>query len=274
MAASCRRFSCCSVPLVVMRELQRQRQRTRGVTLEPKGGQEADEPQDTAEDDHGLESTFTAQSDAGEVDPNMLKYIEEQMRKDEADGAAAAKPADDEDGLYVTPAHLQGARMCHAPGHCEALLRLLSAIRSAHFGGRGARHVPVAADLRACALLRTQLVDGFARPCVRQLMWLCDATSQAQHRRHTSSCLCQRVSERFYLWKCKHNTIGISRSTCITSITADPRLECRAGAWALRGCCVGIAREHGRRSFPTPILSRYGVSVRRCAGPWGACGAR
>eukprot|EP00308_Calcidiscus_leptoporus_P010041 CAMPEP_0119356424 /NCGR_PEP_ID=MMETSP1334-20130426/5028_1 /TAXON_ID=127549 /ORGANISM="Calcidiscus leptoporus, Strain RCC1130" /LENGTH=254 /DNA_ID=CAMNT_0007370451 /DNA_START=10 /DNA_END=774 /DNA_ORIENTATION=- len=101
-----------SVPLEMMRELQRQRQRSRGVSLALTAGQGGEEPANVEEEEegHGLESTFTAQSDAGEVDPNMLKYIEEQMRREEAAAGdmPVAKPVDDEDGLYTTPAHLQG----------------------------------------------------------------------------------------------------------------------------------------------------------------------
>ena len=72
-----------------MRELQKQRQRARGVTLEAKGvDEEADALADGAaveeKVDHSLDSTFTSQVDSGEVDPNMLKYIEEQMHRDAA----------------------------------------------------------------------------------------------------------------------------------------------------------------------------------------------
>ena len=102
-----------------MRELQRQRQRSKGVTLEPRGDQdlEAAAAAGEAEADHSLDSTFTSQTDGGgEVDPNMLRYIEEQMRKEGGGGGggssggggdAAAVTAADEDGLYVTPDHLQ-----------------------------------------------------------------------------------------------------------------------------------------------------------------------
>ena len=69
-----------------MRELQRQRQRTKGVALdiraeggaaEEGGGEEGG---DAGDGGAGLDSTFTAQADASEVDPNMLRYIEEQMK--------------------------------------------------------------------------------------------------------------------------------------------------------------------------------------------------
>ena len=94
-----------------MKELQRQRKREKGVTLELKGTDGAPveklDPDDEARD-MNLDNTFTAQTDAGEVDPNMLKYIEEQMEKGE-DGApkrANAFDADDEE-LFATPAHLK-----------------------------------------------------------------------------------------------------------------------------------------------------------------------
>jgi len=93
--------------LVVMRELQKQRQRSRGVTLEAKGDGVADAAAEEEEEDAGLDSTFTAQVDEGEVDPNMLRYIEEQMRKEGGgEGVSGSAAADDED-LYVTPAQLQ-----------------------------------------------------------------------------------------------------------------------------------------------------------------------
>lgn len=99
-----------SVSLELMKELQRQRQRAKGVTLEPKG--DAAEAAAGAEDEEGqdlsLDTTFTAQTDAGEVDPNMLKYIEEQMQKEEdaPKRASSAFDADDEE-LFATPAHLK-----------------------------------------------------------------------------------------------------------------------------------------------------------------------
>jgi len=107
-----------SVSLEMMRELQRQRQRAKGVTLEVRamadavaealaaGGAEATE--------HGLESTFTSQTDSGEVDPSMLKYIEEQMRSGGGESSGAAAGASlatldpEEAELYVVPAHLRG----------------------------------------------------------------------------------------------------------------------------------------------------------------------
>tara|TARA_B110001452_G_scaffold54919_1_gene42353 strand:- start:1344 stop:2249 length:906 start_codon:yes stop_codon:yes gene_type:complete len=99
-----------SVSLELMKELQRQRQRAKGVTLEPKGdtveavvGGEEEEGQDLS-----LDTTFTAQTDAGEVDPNMLKYIEEQMQKeDDAPKRANSAFAEDDEELFATPAHLK-----------------------------------------------------------------------------------------------------------------------------------------------------------------------
>ena len=98
-----------------MRELQQQRQRSKGVTLEPRGDQDLEAA--AAGLERSLDSTFTSQTDGGgEVDPNMLRYIEEQMRKEGGGGGgggwwrrrrAAAAAATDEDGLYVTPDHLQ-----------------------------------------------------------------------------------------------------------------------------------------------------------------------
>jgi hypothetical protein len=100
-----------SASLEMMKELQRQRKREKGVSLELQGPDgEAVEQLDPDDEtrDYNLDSTFTAQTDAGEVDPNMLKYIEEQMEKGE-DGAPkrnTAFDADDEE-LFATPAHLK-----------------------------------------------------------------------------------------------------------------------------------------------------------------------
>lgn len=103
---------CChrSMSLELVKELQRQRQRSKGVTLELKGteGVAAEEAEGEEGRDLSLATTFTAQTDAGEVDPNMLKYIEEQMEKEEGSGGAgrdSAFGADEE--LFATPAHLQ-----------------------------------------------------------------------------------------------------------------------------------------------------------------------
>lgn len=125
-----------------MRELQRQRQRARGVVLEAKGDSTADQSAEEGAGEAGsagLESTFTAQVEGGEVDPNMLRYIEEQMRKESGDdGAKASLQAEDED-LYMTPAQLQ-ARIAlgksrqrkggddHAAGEVEDANRWLAGI--------------------------------------------------------------------------------------------------------------------------------------------------
>lgn len=102
----------------MMRELQQQRRRAKGVTLEPKAA--LDEVEEAlaaggaeAAPDHGLDSTFTSQTDSGEVDPEMLKYIEQQMQGGGAGGEDGEKPRGgvldaDEAELYTTPAHLIG----------------------------------------------------------------------------------------------------------------------------------------------------------------------
>ncbi len=107
-----------SMSLEMVRELQRQRQRAKGVTLEVKGMADAVDEALAAggaeATEHGLESTFTSQTDSGEVDPNMLKYIEEQMHGGGGDGGGAAAGASvptldpEEAELYVVPAHLRG----------------------------------------------------------------------------------------------------------------------------------------------------------------------
>ena len=124
---ACSRRPCvCSISLEMMRELQRQRQRAKGVSLEVKGiGEAVDEALAGAggveETDHGLESTFTSQTDSGEVDPNMLKYIEEQMQgggDGGGDSAALARTSAldaEEAELYTTPAHLIGVMPSNAP---------------------------------------------------------------------------------------------------------------------------------------------------------------
>lgn len=101
-----------SCSLEVMKELQRQRHRSKGVTLDPKGGTELEAPPEDADEQsqgtHNLSSTFTAQTEAGEVDPKMLQYIEEQMRKEEGAQETLAPSVDpDEEELYTTAAHLQ-----------------------------------------------------------------------------------------------------------------------------------------------------------------------
>ena len=96
----------------VMKELLRQRHRSKGVTLDPKGGTELEAPPEDADEQsqgtHNLSATFTAQTEAGEVDPKMLQYIEEQMRKEEGAQETLAPSVDpDEEELYTTAAHLQ-----------------------------------------------------------------------------------------------------------------------------------------------------------------------
>ena len=118
-----------------MRELQRQRQRAKGVTLEVKSSGEAEDAgADHGDDreDHGLENTFTAQTDGGEVDPNMLRYIEEQMQKQGGQGERAAGGAaadDDEHGLYTTPAHLIGKVQSTEAAELEDANRWLAGIQ-------------------------------------------------------------------------------------------------------------------------------------------------
>lgn len=97
----------------MMRELQRQRHRTKGVSLEVKGVGDAVEAALAGSEEvaSGLGSTFTAEADSGEVDPNMLKYIEEQMygEQQSASAAATAPVLDAEEAeLYTIPTHLQG----------------------------------------------------------------------------------------------------------------------------------------------------------------------
>lgn len=114
-----------SMSLEMMRELQKQRQRSKGVTLEAKGAlEEVDEALAGGSTDlaaeGGLETTFTSQTDSGEIDHQMLKYIEEQMQGggDEAGGSEQRKVAIDpeEAELYTTPANLIGV----VPGGAEA----------------------------------------------------------------------------------------------------------------------------------------------------------
>eukprot|EP00310_Coccolithus_braarudii_P023873 CAMPEP_0183357086 /NCGR_PEP_ID=MMETSP0164_2-20130417/45371_1 /TAXON_ID=221442 /ORGANISM="Coccolithus pelagicus ssp braarudi, Strain PLY182g" /LENGTH=262 /DNA_ID=CAMNT_0025530637 /DNA_START=12 /DNA_END=800 /DNA_ORIENTATION=- len=139
-----------AVSLEVLRELQRQRQRTRGVSLAPTagqgGGDEGGEQED--EEGHGLDSTFTAQSNE-EVDPNMLKYIEEQMRREEAAAgdSSLSKTIDDEDGLYVTPAHLQG-RLAPKEDNSE--------LEDANRWLAGIMEVPISAEEKMAAIEETE----------------------------------------------------------------------------------------------------------------------
>lgn len=107
-----------SASLLAMRALQRGRQRARGVALEAKGeldledqlGADVEEaPGDVAA---VLTNTFTQQTEGGDVDPNMLRYIEEAMGTGGAagDGPSAADAFDDEDAeLYKTPEFLLAA---------------------------------------------------------------------------------------------------------------------------------------------------------------------
>jgi hypothetical protein len=112
--------------LHAMRTLQRGRQRARGVILEAKGeleledqigagDDESEEPGDVAA---VLGATFTQQTDAGDVDPNMLRYIEEAMGKDTSKGSAGGGAGgsgggdgvvDEEAELYKTPEFMLAA---------------------------------------------------------------------------------------------------------------------------------------------------------------------
>lgn len=143
-----------------MRELQRQRQRAKGVSLEAKGvDAEADAlAEGGAEEaavDHSLDSTFTSQVDSGEVDPNMLKYIEEQMHRaddagaDGADGASKRATALDpeEEELYTTPAHLVGV----VPGGS-----VFAEEESANRWLAGIMEVPLSTDDKISAIERTE----------------------------------------------------------------------------------------------------------------------
>ena len=91
------------------------------MTLEPKAALDAVEEAlaggaegaAAAANDHGLDSTFTSQTDSGEVDVNMLKYIEEQMHGGGGAGGSGAEGEKrvldaEEAELYTTPAHLLG----------------------------------------------------------------------------------------------------------------------------------------------------------------------
>ena len=126
--------------LEMMREMQRQRQRAKGVVLEAKGiGDEVDEALATAADDEpqgGLDSTFTSQADSGEVDQNMLKYIEEQMQGGGEKSAQPPKPALDaeEEALYKTPAHLLGHLAAPTFAAEESAQRWLAGINEVPLG--------------------------------------------------------------------------------------------------------------------------------------------
>jgi len=104
-----------STSLQAMRTLQRNRQRACGVTLEAKGEVDPEEQAgaEPGEEEPGdvaavLDATFTQQTEGGDVDPNMLRYIEEAMGKDpSAEGGSAADALDDEEAeLYKTPEFL------------------------------------------------------------------------------------------------------------------------------------------------------------------------
>ena len=117
-----------STTLELMRELQKQRQRAKGVTLAAKGMLDevdealASEKADAAAAaDSGLDSTFTSQTDSGEIDHNMLKYIEEQMQGgggagSSGEGGQKRQLNAEEADLYTTPSHLIGV----VPGGAEA----------------------------------------------------------------------------------------------------------------------------------------------------------
>lgn len=128
----------------MMRELQKQRQRARGVTLEPKAAVDAVDEEEAADQEeeeeekyglqyrakpseHALESTFTSQAEAAAVDPMMLKYIEDKLREERGDlpasaaaaggsgeggekAAARAAAAAEEAELYRLPSHLLAGR--------------------------------------------------------------------------------------------------------------------------------------------------------------------
>ena len=170
-----------------MRELQKQRQRARGVTLEPKG---AEDPTDDAESAaaaeaaaaqanssgakaHSLESTFTTQAEASEVDPNMLRYIEEKMRESgdgggpsgSAAAAAAAAAAARSGGgnaleaaeaeLYRMPAHLLGA-MRGGGGGGVAARQADATEESAQRWLAGITEVSLGAEARMTAIEETE----------------------------------------------------------------------------------------------------------------------
>ena len=114
--------------LEVMRELQRQRQRAKGVNLDPTTNNTAEEAVVEAADEgvsatQGLEVAFTSQADTGDIDQNMLNYIEEQMQggSQQADaGAQGGGVLDAEEAeLYTTPAHLLGNFTSNEPDAAE-----------------------------------------------------------------------------------------------------------------------------------------------------------
>ncbi|KAL1528544.1 hypothetical protein AB1Y20_009887 [Prymnesium parvum] len=120
-----------SSSISLTREIQRQRQRAKGIALEVKStGESEDKGQPDKLDEHGLENTFTAQTDGGDVDPNMLRYIEEQMqRQNQSNERGGGAAVDDEDGLYTTPAHLRGKVLSTEAAELEDANRWLAGIQ-------------------------------------------------------------------------------------------------------------------------------------------------
>ena len=107
----------------LMMELQKQRKRSHGLSMEPtetldevEEALAAEKAEAAAAADNGLDSTFTSQTDAGDIDHNMLKYIEEQMqggKGGDGEGGGEAAPratalSAEEAELYTTPAELRG----------------------------------------------------------------------------------------------------------------------------------------------------------------------
>lgn len=66
-------------------------------------------------------STFTAQTEAGEVDPKMLRYIEEQMRQ-----ARIASEEDSWSSLSVACGSFRGLVECEVAGQSHAPKMTLS----------------------------------------------------------------------------------------------------------------------------------------------------
>lgn len=123
--------------LEIVRELQRQRHRVKGVVLEAKrlGDAVQEALAVPTNDDHlKLESTFTSQTEsAGEVDHSMLRYIEEQMQPG-SHIQQAAPELDEEDGLYKTPCHLQSHLVAPAFAAEESAQRWLAGINEVVLG--------------------------------------------------------------------------------------------------------------------------------------------
>lgn len=140
-----------------MRELQRQRGRANGVTLETSTTHDAEaEPADDAPGimEAGLESNFTTQADSGDIDQNMLKYIEEQMQGGGGGGGGADERAEslnpEEAQLYTTPAHLLGAIAAAGGGGPDA------AEDSANRWLAGIMEVPLSTSEKMATLERTE----------------------------------------------------------------------------------------------------------------------